>query len=189
MDFDIDSWFVIFSDARTAPNQSKSFRVLQQITDTLKNDFDVDDGQPAELQQPQYSRPLGPDDMTEAQLRKLNLIDWVPVQRKPQPASEFIIISINTYTRSHNIFVMLPFRFIDNASGGRYAPTQNRPIYQDAGLWNNAHCFLSFSPFNVLVKNTWIIKMCLNQLIFTLVFILESDNTISLLLNLFSNIK
>lgn len=64
------------SDARTAqPNQSKSFRVLQQITDTMNMDPDesVALKKPAELHQPQYSRPLGPNDMNEHQLRKMKL--------------------------------------------------------------------------------------------------------------------
>lgn len=65
------------SDARSTPNQSKSFRVLQQITDTIKNDPNetVALSQPAEFHQPQYSRPLGPNDMNEHQLRKMKLND------------------------------------------------------------------------------------------------------------------
>lgn len=65
------------SDARSTPNQSKSFRVLQQITDTMKVDPDesVALSKPAELHQPQYSRPLGPNDMNEHQLRKMKLGD------------------------------------------------------------------------------------------------------------------
>lgn len=72
----------------------------------MKNDFDVDDGQPAELQQPHYSRPLGPGDMTEAQLRKLNLIDWIPVQRKPQPASEFLLIYQSIRAQNYTKFLL-----------------------------------------------------------------------------------
>lgn len=66
----------LFSDLRDTPNQSKSFRVLQKITDTYNNDpYDIDTVQAAELQQPHYSRPLGPNDMNENQLRKLRLND------------------------------------------------------------------------------------------------------------------
>lgn len=63
------------SDARSTPNQSKSFRVLQQITDTMKVDPNETAalGRPAELHQPHYSRELGPDNMNEHQLRKLKL--------------------------------------------------------------------------------------------------------------------
>lgn len=58
----------------SGPNQSKSFRVLQKITDTMKDEpLEVYDDQPAELQQPHYARPLGPADMNENQLRKLNM--------------------------------------------------------------------------------------------------------------------
>ena len=35
----------------------------------------VDDDQPAELQKPHFARPLGPADMNENQLRKLQLTD------------------------------------------------------------------------------------------------------------------
>lgn len=65
------------SDARSTPNQSKSFRVLQQITDTVPLDKDekVALTKPAELHQPHFSRPLGPNDMNEHQLRKLKLND------------------------------------------------------------------------------------------------------------------
>lgn len=54
----------------------------------MKNDLDLNDNQPAELQQPHYSRPLGPGNMTEAQLRKLNLIDWIPVNKNQQQPSK-----------------------------------------------------------------------------------------------------
>ncbi|XP_055302930.1 uncharacterized protein LOC129568711 [Sitodiplosis mosellana] len=60
------------SDARSTPNQSKSFRVLQQITDTMKVDPN-ETAAPAELHQPHYSRPLGAQDMNEHQLRKMKL--------------------------------------------------------------------------------------------------------------------
>lgn len=65
------------SDIRSTPNQSKSFRVLQQITDTMKSDptESVALNKPAELHQPHYSRPLGPNDMNEHQLRKMKLND------------------------------------------------------------------------------------------------------------------
>lgn len=61
------------SDSRQTPNQSKSFRVLQQITDSMdKAEYD-DLMKPAELHQPLHSRPLGPNDMNEHQLRKLQI--------------------------------------------------------------------------------------------------------------------
>lgn len=49
--------------------------MLQQITDTMKDDPNesVALSKPAELHQPQYSRPLGPNDMNEHQLRKMKL--------------------------------------------------------------------------------------------------------------------
>lgn len=53
----------------SSPNQSKSFRVLQKITDHDTETANM----PAELQGPQYSKPLGPADMNENQLRKLQL--------------------------------------------------------------------------------------------------------------------
>jgi hypothetical protein len=76
-----------FSDPRTLqqqqswtniPNQSRSFRVLQKITDTQADDENgtqnepVDD-QPPQLQQAQFSRPLQYTDMNENQLRRLQL--------------------------------------------------------------------------------------------------------------------
>lgn len=64
------------SDARSAPpNQSKSFRVLQQITDTMKMDPNESIAlkKPAELHQPHYARPLGQNDMNEQQMRKMKL--------------------------------------------------------------------------------------------------------------------
>lgn len=79
----------ICSDARSTPNQSKSFRVLQQITDTMK----IDPAElcalhkPAELQQAHYARPLGPNDMNEHQLRKLKLNDQQSQQHQQQPNS------------------------------------------------------------------------------------------------------
>lgn len=67
------------SDQRGTPNQSKSFRVLQKITDTYNDDpYQNGSDQPAELQQPHYSRPLGPNDMNEGQFRKMRLND--PIQ-------------------------------------------------------------------------------------------------------------
>lgn len=57
----------------STPNQSKSFKVLQKITDT-ERDHEVDNSnEVAELQQPHYARPLGLADMNEKQLRKLML--------------------------------------------------------------------------------------------------------------------
>lgn len=67
------------SDSRTTPNQSKSFRVLQQITDTLKHDpIDNDVSHGAELQQPHYSRTIGQNDINENQMRKMRLNDYDP---------------------------------------------------------------------------------------------------------------
>lgn len=73
-----------YSDARSIPNQSKSFRVLQQITDTMKMDPNETTAlqQPAELHQPHYSRPLGPQDMNEHQLRKMKLNEGNTLQKK-----------------------------------------------------------------------------------------------------------
>lgn len=83
-------WFCLFlfaSDPRSpptqtpppqwaVPNQSKSFRILQKMTDTIADgQTSEEDTGPAELQQPHYSRPLGPADMNENQLRKLQLTD------------------------------------------------------------------------------------------------------------------
>lgn len=54
--------------------------MLQQITDTLKNDpFDVHDvSHGAELQQPHYSRTIGQNDINENQMRKMRLNDYDP---------------------------------------------------------------------------------------------------------------
>ncbi|CAO1307363.1 unnamed protein product [Diamesa serratosioi] len=65
------------------PNQSRSFRVLQQITDTFGGDDDSNSADekveteedPMEIQQPLFSRPLGPNDMNENQLRRLQMSD------------------------------------------------------------------------------------------------------------------
>lgn len=46
------------------------------MTDTIADgQTSEEDTGPAELQQPHYSRPLGPADMNENQLRKLQLSD------------------------------------------------------------------------------------------------------------------
>lgn len=64
------------------PNQSRSFKILQQVTNTFGNDSDDNDSEqqridnePMQEQQPLYSRPLGPDEMNESQMRRLNLTD------------------------------------------------------------------------------------------------------------------
>lgn len=64
------------------PNQSRSFKILQQVTNTFGNDSDDNDSEqqridnePMQEQQPLYSRPLGPDEMNENQMRRLNLTD------------------------------------------------------------------------------------------------------------------
>ena len=63
-----------------APNQSRSFKMLQQVTNTFGNDSDDSeveqqraDNEPMQEQQPLYSRPLGPDEMNENQMRRLQL--------------------------------------------------------------------------------------------------------------------
>lgn len=57
---------------QNGPNQSKSFKILQKITDTnIENE--IQDDQPMVYQQPHYARPLGPNDMNENQLRKLQI--------------------------------------------------------------------------------------------------------------------
>ena len=61
--------------SNSGPNQSKSFKVLQRITDSIPNEPVVNYNEPAELQQPHYARPLGPENMNENQLRKLNLME------------------------------------------------------------------------------------------------------------------
>lgn len=64
------------------PNQSRSFKILQQVTNTFGNDSDESeveqqriDSEPMQEQQPLYSRPLGPDEMNENQMRRLQLGD------------------------------------------------------------------------------------------------------------------
>lgn len=62
------------------PNQSRSFKILQQVTNTFGNDSDDNeieqqriDQEPMQEQRPLYSRPLGPDEMNESQMRRLQL--------------------------------------------------------------------------------------------------------------------
>lgn len=65
------------------PNQSRSFKILQQITDTLENESDDNSSEtrsetteePMQEQKPSYSRPLGPQDMNESQLRRLQMTE------------------------------------------------------------------------------------------------------------------
>lgn len=91
--------FIVFqldSDPRTlqhqnsygngGPNQSKSFIVLQKTLvepsgQEQQPQSNLDD-EPGELQQPMYSRPLGPAEMNENQLRKLQLADKIKTQGK-----------------------------------------------------------------------------------------------------------
>jgi hypothetical protein len=70
-----------------APTQSRSFKILQQVTGTMGEDSDEnsneskpknksdDDEEPMAEQKPIFSRPLGPNDMNESQLRRLQLSD------------------------------------------------------------------------------------------------------------------
>lgn len=63
------------------PNQSRSFKILQQVTNTFGNDSSDEnegeqqqiDNEPMREQQPLFSRPLGPDEMNENQMRRLQL--------------------------------------------------------------------------------------------------------------------
>lgn len=64
------------------PNQSRSFKILQQVTNTFGQDSDDSeveqqrvDSEPMQEQQPLYSRPLGPEEMNENQMRRLQLTD------------------------------------------------------------------------------------------------------------------
>jgi hypothetical protein len=69
-----------------APTQSRSFKLLQQVTGTIGDDSDdsneskpsnkhEDDDAPMQEQRPIFSRALGPNDMTESQLRRLQMSD------------------------------------------------------------------------------------------------------------------
>jgi hypothetical protein len=60
------------------PVQSRSFKILQQVTNTFGSDSDENeaeqqriDNEPMREQQPLFSRPLGPDEMNESQLRRM----------------------------------------------------------------------------------------------------------------------
>lgn len=62
------------------PTQSRSFKILQQVTNTFGEDSDDNeveqqriDNQPMQEQRPLYSRPLGPDEMNENQMRRMQL--------------------------------------------------------------------------------------------------------------------
>lgn len=62
------------------PCQSRSFKILQQVTNTFGNDSDESeaeqqriDNEPMREQQPLFSRPLGPDELSETQMRRLQL--------------------------------------------------------------------------------------------------------------------
>lgn len=106
----------ICSDARSTPNQSKSFRVLQQITDTMKTDpAEISAlNKPAELQQAHYARPLGPNDMNEHQLRKLKLNDQQSQQQQQQQhqpfEGEFLRLFCDKYKRPNQpVFIALKF--------------------------------------------------------------------------------
>lgn len=62
------------------PVQSRSFKILQQVTNTFGSESDENeaeqqriDNEPMREQQPLYSRPLGPDEMTESQMRRMQL--------------------------------------------------------------------------------------------------------------------
>ena len=62
------------------PNQSRSFKILQHVTNTLTDDSDENeaeqqriDNEPMREQKPLYSRPLGPDELNENQMRRMQL--------------------------------------------------------------------------------------------------------------------
>lgn len=81
---------IFFSDPRStpsprinamgAPTQSRSFKILQQVTNTFGEESDDNeveqqriDQEPMQEQKALYSRPLGPDEMNENQMRRLQL--------------------------------------------------------------------------------------------------------------------
>ncbi|KAL7044433.1 hypothetical protein ACKWTF_001911 [Chironomus riparius] len=91
-----ENTIVIQSDPRSpasprviagGPTQSRSFKILQQVTGTLgdesddnsnesklKNNKDDDEeSMPMQEQRPIFSRPLGPNDMNESQLKRMQL--------------------------------------------------------------------------------------------------------------------
>lgn len=47
--------------------------MLQKITDTFGNDSEINEEDPVEYQKPHYAKPLGPNDMNESQLKRLQL--------------------------------------------------------------------------------------------------------------------
>jgi hypothetical protein len=86
----------IYSDPRSPPSprvnvggptQSRSFKILQQVTGTMGDESDDnsneskpksntdDDEESMQEQRPIFSRPLGPNDMNESQLKRLQLSD------------------------------------------------------------------------------------------------------------------
>lgn len=64
-----------------APSQSRSFKILQQVTNTLGDDSDDNnseskqmlDDTPMQEQRPIFSRPLETKDMNETQMKRLQL--------------------------------------------------------------------------------------------------------------------
>lgn len=62
------------------PNQSRSFKILQHVTNTFGDDDEENeteqrriDNEPMQEQRALYSRPLGPEDLNENQMRRLQL--------------------------------------------------------------------------------------------------------------------
>jgi hypothetical protein len=62
------------------PNQSRSFKILQHVTNTFGDESDENeaeqrmlDNEPMQEQRALFSRPLGPEEMNENQLRRLQL--------------------------------------------------------------------------------------------------------------------
>ena len=62
------------------PNQSRSFKMLQQVTNTFGEDSEENemeqqriDNEPMMEQQALFSRPLGPDEMNDSQVRRLQM--------------------------------------------------------------------------------------------------------------------
>lgn len=63
------------------PNQSRSFKILQHVTNTFGEEDEEEneeeqrriDNEPMQEQRALFSRPLGPDEMNENQMRRLQL--------------------------------------------------------------------------------------------------------------------
>ncbi|XP_070505303.1 putative mediator of RNA polymerase II transcription subunit 26 isoform X2 [Chironomus tepperi] len=91
-----ENTIIIQSDPRSPPSprvnaggptQSRSFKILQQVTGTLGDESDDnsneskpnsnkdDDEESMQEQRPIFSRPLGPNDMNESQLKRMQLSD------------------------------------------------------------------------------------------------------------------